>query len=234
MTTFSQLVDSIVVELGMQGRRTAAPAYLNSTIRELHASSDGSTILLFAENFREEQLFIASDSLNNINGYVWDIPDPRLHIDLTVVRYNNVYSEDGRVYPKRILPSPSTNILQYFYYRTGNSYAFHNCGGIGSTISLGWYEYLPSLVYYPREQRRVTWNEQANEYEFVSSVTDPQTELRRATNWMLERHTSLLEQGLRAKMLQAAGDGRAPTAYSLYRQMIPAFELVEHHREGTL
>src|SRR3546814_4489833 len=56
MTTFSQLVDTIMSESRRPDLQTEIATYINQTVRELHFDSEQNKILYFNDNMREVQL----------------------------------------------------------------------------------------------------------------------------------------------------------------------------------
>src|SRR5690606_23254463 len=64
------------------------------------------------------------------------------------------------------------------------------------------------------------WDELNEEYKFAASVVTPEDQakaLNQSTNWLLERWTDLVMEGVRAKAYKKIGDdARARLSYSLY------------------
>src|SRR3546814_9541157 len=71
MTTFSQLVDTIMSESRRPDLQTEIATYINQTVRELHFDSEQNKILYFNDNMREVQLTATSES-----DFSWEIPNP--------------------------------------------------------------------------------------------------------------------------------------------------------------
>src|SRR3546814_6462953 len=61
MTTFSQLVDTIMSESRRPDLQTEIATYINQTVRELHFDSEQNKILYFNDNMREVQLTATSE-----------------------------------------------------------------------------------------------------------------------------------------------------------------------------
>src|SRR3546814_11114234 len=71
MTTFSQLVDTIMSESRRPDLQTEIATYINQTVRELHFDSEQNKILYFTDNMREVQLTATSES-----DFSWESRNP--------------------------------------------------------------------------------------------------------------------------------------------------------------
>lgn len=218
MASFSQIIDAVITETFKPDRKPVLVSGLNQTIRELH-SSDVSTPIGYADNLVEASLIADSET-----GYTFQIPSPMFFQKIEAV----FYWASARYATMR---SPSSlramvDLIgggEYGYYRTGNSIAFENYGGLNAEISLAWFEYLPGLAYYKPADRPAwfdydtqTWKYHAN-YD-INDATRQQA-LNLSTNWMCFRHTETLKEGARAKLYKSLGDEvRMRTAYSAFEK----------------
>src|SRR6478735_8331283 len=82
MTTFSQLVDEMIVETRRPDLKTEIATYLNQTIREVHFEPSRGNVVHYGENRKETQLTANVDS-----GYIWDIPNPSTFQGIEAVRF---------------------------------------------------------------------------------------------------------------------------------------------------
>lgn len=227
MTTFSQLVDEMVVETRRPDLRSELATYLNQTIREVHFEPTKGNVVFYAENRKEDQITATS-----IDAQIWDIPSPTNFQGMEAVRFPNVSC--GRIsYAVEARPGPSLLSKPFFYYRTGPSFVFGGTvgyGGVGALIQLSWFEYPPALKYkaaLPVNQREATYDVESGwTYYTVNSVdygstADLQAQARaKVTNWILLRWSDVLREGLRAKVYKRLSDQlRAQTSYSLYSQL---------------
>src|SRR3546814_13841747 len=94
MTTFSQLVDTIMSESRRPDLQTEIATYINQTVRELHFDSEQNKILYFNDNMREVQLTATSES-----DFSWKIPNPGVWQTLRTVAYACKLNYAGQ--PKR-------------------------------------------------------------------------------------------------------------------------------------
>src|SRR3546814_2211635 len=94
MTTFSQLVDTIMSESRRPDLQTEIATYINQTVRELHFDSEQNKILYFNDNIREVQLTATSES-----DFSWEITNPGVWQKLWTVAYASKLNYDGQ--PKR-------------------------------------------------------------------------------------------------------------------------------------
>jgi hypothetical protein len=224
MTTFSQLVDEMVIETRRPDLRSEIANYLNQTIREVHFEPSRGNVVLYGENRKEDQITAVSDSAQ-----IWDIPSPTNFQTMEAVRFPSICL--GRMeYVQEARPGPSLSSRPFFYYRSGSSFVFggtQGYGGVGAFIQLSWFEYPPSLKYKVTADREATYDVESGwTYNTVATVNYNSTpELQatarlRVTNWILLRWADVLREGLRAKIYKRLSDQlRAQTSYSLYSQL---------------
>lgn len=227
MTTFSQLVDSVIAESRRPDLRTIIENQLNLTMRELHADAKTGLALRYGANLVE--LSIQPDTEP---GYTWTIPNPHLFQNLEAVYYPLL-----GVAPKLRNPGSAMAYLQnpdgqFYFYRTGDAYAFAGYGGVEGLIYLAYYARLRRLKYLSPAQRLVTWDIDAQDFVFADSIAgdeeEQQAALQAETNWMLMRHEDLLAQGVRSKVYARLGDqNRSRLAYSLYESLRPGMVSAE-------
>lgn len=216
MTTFSQLVDKMVAECKRPDLLVEVPSYVNQTIRELHTEPQRGNAIFFWDNLKEDQLTANLDT-----GYSWTVPRVSTFQGLRTVRYDSVIRRDGKPqYSKPLLPGPIMNTEDYYWYRSGSRIFFTGYGGNNGVISLAWFEFLPSLSYYPTGSRPAIYDEQAGwTYAGAYDINDA-TRLNAqnlVSNWMLLRWPTLMEEGLRAKIYKRLTDTeRARTSFSMY------------------
>lgn len=214
MTTFSQLVDQIVLETRRPDLVLEVVQYLNQTIREVHFRPDGGAALLFRDNLREAQLVASTES-----GQTWTIPNPARFQAMSVVRYDSVWVDGRQAYPPEMNPSRALATVDRYYYRAGLTYAFAGYGGLNGVLSLAYYEYPRALKYKVQTGRLVTWDEETG-FQFDASLVTPEQKeaaLELHSNWLLDRWESVIGEGLRAKVYKRLSETeRARTCYSLY------------------
>lgn len=215
MTTFSQLVDSIVSETKRPDLVSEIVSYLNQTIREVHFTPDRGAALFYNENFREALL-----TSNVESGFTWDVPNPGTFQKMVLVKYPSVFLRNGDdVYASETTPGRHLRDLDHFFYRVGGTFVFSGYGGLNAQLMLGWYEYPPSLKYKTLAQRAAEYDVELG-WTYHADVNTP--ELQEAarllsTNWLLMRWSDVIAEGVRAKVYKRLSDTeRARTCYSLY------------------
>lgn len=170
MTTFSQLVDKMVLELKRPDLQTEIATYVNQTIRELHADPKSGNAVFFDSNLQEAQIQATVDT-----GQTWTIPKVSTFQGMKAVRYDSLtngnyqpwtgnppapptppttpvcggYDPDEYVYAEILKPGRGMNNHSHYCYRIQGTYVFNNYGATNAVISLAWYEYPPVLTYYP-------------------------------------------------------------------------------------
>jgi hypothetical protein len=216
MTTFSQLVDELVTEIRRPDMRVEIATYLNQTIREMHFDPTSGAAAQFKDNLLEDQAVATVE-----NGYVWDLPNPALFQQIAAVRFDSIFvNDESSVYIRERTPGPGLSGQCRFWYRTGPGITFHGYGGVGGIITIAWFEFPRALKYYPAANRPASWDIDLGwSYDPAFDTTD---ELRASarfftTNWMLERWSVIVAEGLRAKVYKRISDTeRARTAFSAY------------------
>lgn len=226
MTTFSQLVDELVVETRRPDLRSDIATYLNQTIREVHFEPSKGNVVHYRENRKELQIIAAAASAE-----IWDLPNPATFQAVEAVRYASNYL--GRMeYAKEVSPGPQTATEPFYWYRAGPQVVFGGSvgyGGIGGIIQLAWFEYPRALKYKassPNLREASYDSDDGWTYYTVATVDYGSTpELRviaqeRVTNWLLMRWADVLREGVRAKTYKRLSDQlRSQTCYSLYQQL---------------
>lgn len=228
MTTFSQLVDSLVLEHNRPDLRAAIESYVNLTIRELHTASKSGGSIYYLANLLEDQI-----TADVAEGFTWDIPRPHVFQKLEAVRFDSFGTGKG-AYPKERTPS-SLQIQSQFdrlFYRSGSTIAFINYGGVDAVISLAWYEMPRILRYYQAAARPATWDVDSQSFTYItgySGTDDLKLEARElTTNWVLDRWEELVAQGVRTKIYARAGDEiRSKLAYSTFEALRPGMVSAE-------
>lgn len=219
MSTFSQMVDKMVLETKRPDMVNEIVTYLNQTLRELHSEPERANAVHYEANLREDLILATTES-----NFMWDIPNPAVFQAIRSVRYDGVIDRHGQpVWAEMIQPSRAINGVDYFYYRSGSKFAFAGYGGLNKVISIAWYEFTASLKYYPVANRPATYDiETGWSYLPAYNVDDVTRATARSlvSNWLLERWDMVIEEGLRAKIYKrASDDNRAKTAYSLFKQL---------------
>lgn len=218
MTTFSQLVDDMILETRRPDLVSEIRSYVVQTIRELHNRPDTNAAVQYRNNLKELSLVANVDT-----GFSWTIPNSTIFQSMQAVRYDSLCDPDGEpVYATERVPGRALRDSKYFYYRATDYFSFANYGGNGAGISLAYYEYPRSLKYYAVADRPASYDSEAG-WTYLGGVTDPdaQAVLReKVTNWLLDRWDMVIKEGVRAKVYKrVADDSRSRTAYSLYAQL---------------
>lgn len=220
MTTFSQLVDELVVETKRPDLRVEIGTYLNQTLREVHFEPGRGNVVFYGENRREVELIASQET-----GEIWDIPNPSSFQGIETVRYPGLYL-GGMDYAVEVLPGAQMASKPFYYYRSGPSFVFggtRGYGGTGAKIQLTYFEYVASLKYKLPAARDAQYDVETGwTYGLGIEMTPTGQALARSrvTNWLLMRWADVLREGLRAKIYKRLSDQtRQTTSYSLYMQL---------------
>lgn len=218
MTTFSQLVDSVLAETSRLDLQAHAISYLRQTIRECHLDPERNTAIFMWPNYAEAQLTADEDS-----AFSWQIPDTTRFQGEQMVRFDSVWEDGKQVFATPLIPGYGGNLQRYAYQKVGDRIIFSGYGQTGGIISLAYYQFPPALKYYSVATRPASWDEvDGYTYHADYNTTDELKEEARllTTNWLLERWDMVLEEGLRAKIYKRLSDTeRARTSYSLYMSL---------------
>lgn len=229
MTTFSQLIDEMVLELLRPDLRTSITAYANSTIRELHAKPGNSAPILFGENRYEAEFSPL------VVPAVWPIPSmPRFQrLEIAYEPVKGVY------YTERALTRINdTSPNPYWWYRTGSNIAFSNLE-VGETIDLAYFMFPRLLSYYAVPDRPATWDSTTEQFTYhaaYNGTPELQATARDLTiNWILSRWGELaVKQGIRSKVWARLDDNRARIAYSAFEAMREQLQAAEEWKQNQL
>lgn len=218
MTTFSQLVDSAVLEMKRPDLRQEIANYLNQTIRELHFEPQRGNVIHYKENLIEELLTANVDS-----GFGWDIPNPANFQALAAVKYITVFDHlGGETYAREQTPSRSLADQTIYFYRAGSRFTFSGYGGINAQIALAYFQYPMRLLYRSVETRFAEYDPEA-EWTYADGIITDEDKLAARTlssNWLLLRWVDVVSEGLRAKIYKRLSDTeRARTCYSMFNTL---------------
>lgn len=216
MTTFSQLVDKMIRETHRPDMAPEIASYLNQVIREVHFDPQTNNVVIYSENYKEQQLVATVES-----GMTWSIPNPANFQAILGVKFARCDR-----WAKQVTPGPRIQLEDYCWYRGGSMLAFGGrlgYGGIGAAIQLAWYEYPRGLKYFPLVNRPAEYDPDSGWTYAPTYDVDEVTRLQAremVSNWLLMRWDTVLEEGLRAKIYKRTSDTeRQRTSYSLYMQL---------------
>jgi hypothetical protein len=217
MTTFSQLVDSIVAETLRPNMRKEVASYLNQTIRECHFEPSRGNVAFLNANYREAQVIADSEI-----GAFWAVPNVATFQGLAAVRFDSVFRDGAVVYADEVMPGRRAELVTHGYQRAGDRVFFKGYGGVNAAISLAWFEYPAALKYYEVANRPAQWDAESGwSYHASFDSTDESRSIARSlvSNWLLLRWYMVVEEGLRAKVYKRlSDDARQRVSYSLYMQ----------------
>lgn len=212
MTTFSQLVDSMVLEFRRPDMRSAISNTVNQIVREIHSRPGTGSNVGFDANRCEDSLLLIGDG-----PYQWAMPSVTrfqiLESALSKSRRLKLRRKTPQLYGRGEfeLPYPT-------YYQSGAVFCLDGVAQ-GDTILFSYFLYPARLAYYSPNNRPVSYDTATDQYLTQAGTVATDDELLTVTNWVLARWTSVLEQGVRAALHRMLGDvDRARLAYSAYEQ----------------
>lgn len=224
--SFSSLIDDAVLATGKPMQLVNAVQYANLTVRECQA------LALFAPDLVEDQLLVPA---NQSGPYTWTVPTATFR-SLRTVKYANCC-----VWPELILPGRKQKGKIHYFYRADNYFVFAGAGA-SETIKKATYSWRKRLGYYGRlginttlfpggsySIRPAYYDGDAEKWQYLNTAQDAYIDTTgdpvvdearqlKATNWLFSDWRDLILSGIKTKIWNAAGDPRAATEYSVYKQ----------------
>lgn len=221
MSTFSEVVDELTVELVRPDFKVAIADYLNLTIRESHQKKVNNEVVpvLFESNRVEDAVTVVSLPA------IWDIPNvARFQYFETAFFPATGYYAHKRSVTR--IKEDGPNSLEPYWYRAGSYIAFNGIG-VGEDINLTYFQYPARLKYYPvaiPQTRPAVYDFEADTYIYATafdvSPTTRENARNLVTNWLLLNHVEIMKQGVRAKVWARLGEtDRAKMGFSLYESL---------------
>lgn len=195
---FSELVDTLVHNVGRPDCVADLSRILNETMRNLSKRSD------FDDDSVEELVSVPSGR----GSVVWTPAVGR-----TRVRREE-YIEDGcGCNPIRVTPSRRMQtFLGPYYYQSGNNYVFDR---VCNPVRIFYYAYQPWLLYYPRGARPAKFDLEQAVYVTEAGAAATEEQIALVSNWMLERHSSYLQAAALNRFFALKQDPRAAAHYAI-------------------
>ena len=206
--TFSAAVDECIARSGRADKKNDIISYLRQSVLECQV------LKLFRQDYVEDQLTATSDP------YVWTAPVNLRALD--IVSYPNILDpQNNPVYPVYMEPGKGQRRLDYFFYRSGDSYVFtgHDRIGIGSQpINIAYYTFMDRLQYFDAGSRPARFYVETLSWEYLTAVTPTEKAAAQAqvTNWLIFTWYEAIIEGALAKIFKLVGDGRAVSSFALF------------------
>lgn len=195
---FSELVDRCVSISGRPDQLNSFVAHANETMRTISKRGD------WPDDSVEERIPV--DPMGQ-GMTIWNPEVGRSRFR------REDYIEDARgAEPTAVRPSRRVRDLEFYYYRSGDSFVFK--GGVVH-IDVYYYAYQPWLRYFPVSQRPSVFQIPTGEW---TDDTPAQVDL--VSNWMLERHNAIVEAGTLQRFFASKQDQRQGLYYSIFNEGI--------------
>lgn len=217
MTTFSQMVDELTLELVRPDLRDTICSYLNQTLREVHFDEKTEMPVFYGDNRFEAEAYF------NTNPVVWPIPFVSRFqaLDVIYLPWCGEYAVQRTL--RRI--HDSEDRTRFYWYRTGPAIAIGGIGQVIPSAQIAWFEFVRNLAFFPAGTRPATFKRDSGEWEFHnvggtdygSTPSLREQALEMSTNWLLERWSEIIKAGVRNKVYIRLGEQeRARTTYPIY------------------
>ena len=231
MTTFSQMVDSIVSETRRPDFRETIAGYVNQAIREMHMGQNGA-VQRFNDNLVEVILEADAET-----GFQYELPLPHRFQVIEAVWYatQGVYA-DYRT-PQSAFAFRDRPSSECYFYRSGSNLIFNGYGGQYSEIALAYFQFPTRLKYFAAALRPATWDDSAGWSYLLTYDVSAATRLNArelSTNWLLDRWEDMISQNVRAKVWARLNDTeRAKVAFSASESLKSGLIVAEGYTGGT-
>lgn len=214
MTTFSQLIDEVATEMLRPDLRASMASYVNQTVREMHFKPGIQVPVDFDANRVEEEVTVTTDGT-----WLWPVPSSTRFQKLEAA-----WNKDLGIYSR--LKSPRVSLefsnepdYKVYHYRSGETYAFQGVA-IDQILWLAYLMFPRTLAYKASADRAVRYDYDTDTYVLVAGGVPTQAQMDAETNWMLQRWSETIKEGLRAKAYKRLGDeGRMRVSFSAFETM---------------
>jgi len=217
MTTFSQLVDDVTLELLRPDMRNTIASYTNQTIRDVHFRPNMNMAVLYDANRVETEETITAEGT-----WLWAIPSNTRFQDIEAIYIAELGTYVKRKNPRIALEQSFEPDANLYWYRSGPAIAV-------SGVALGWtakfsYHLFPrTLGYKPTagaDARLIRFDPDTDSYVLIAGGEPSESQLELETHWVLQRWADTVKEGVRAKIWKRLGDmERTRMAYSAFESM---------------
>lgn len=223
--SFSGLVDQVVLETGKTQALRSVVQYANLSIRECQA------LVTSERDLVEDEIEADADDV-----FIW--PRPVRFRTMRAVLYTT-----SQEYPKFLRPGRQIQNVPYFYYATGDSFAFKGVID-GETLDVAYYTWHKPLQYFGRLNvdtsaypfapaggysiRPAYYDPLNEEWQYLNSAQDAYLdtlgdddaeELARNNSfmWILEEFYDMILEGAKAKVFKQFNDDRFSASFATYK-----------------
>lgn len=231
MTTFSQLVDSVVEDTRRPDLRNTIVGYVNQAIREMHMGQQGA-VQKYNDNLVEIELTADAET-----GYQYTLPNPTRFQTYEAVWYDSVGVYADYRMPSSAFAFADKPFGDCYFYRSASSLIFNGYGGDDATIKLAYFQFPSRLKYYVAAARPATWDDEGGwsyHADYDVDATTRETARTLVTNWLLERWEDMISQNVRGKVWARLADSdRAKIAFSASETLRAGLIAAEGYTGGT-
>lgn len=192
---FSELVDRCVKSAGRPDALADIAMHANETMRKISKKGN------WADDTVEESISYPPGQ----NHVVWEPGVGRARF-----RREEYVQDSCGAEPTAVPPSRRIRDLDFFYYRSGQSFVIK--GGV-PPLSMYYYAYQPWLRYFQAGVRPTTFNMETQDW------TNPDPALvAQVSNWMLERHNDTVMAGTLNSFMMGKQDARQALHYAKFKE----------------
>lgn len=201
MTTFSKLVDDMAIEMVRPDQLDSIATYTNQSIRDLHFRPSNNSATKFDANRYEDEQSVTADG-----PFKWVIPSVTSFQDIEAIYCPQLDLYIDKRSPSVAYKPTDTPYSEYYWYRTGPEIAV--AGALeGLDLRISYHMYPRPLRYIKAADRVVEYNPDLDAYvKIVGGGTPTPEELELETNWVLQRWSDTIREGVRAKLFKRLGD----------------------------
>lgn len=226
--SFSGLIDAVILATGKPQSLVSITQYAQAVIRECQSLG------LFAQDMVEDSIDVPAGSTAPIT---WT--RPAFFRSLRTVKYLNC-----SIYPELALPGRKQKDLCNYFYAADDYFVFKGefSQQVADTIAIATYYWSTPLAYFnrlgvnssifpggPYDIRPAFYSVDDMKWQYLNATSDGYIDTtgdaavdtfrrKQAMNWMVDQWYDLILAGTKSKTFSAAGDPRATTEYSIYKQ----------------
>ena len=192
---FSELVDRCVSIAGRPDQLTSIVACANEAMRTISKRGD------WPDDTMEEIV----EPTPGQSHTVWTPEVGRARF-----RREEYIEDASGAEPTAVRPSRRVRDLSFYYYRSGDSFVFNgNCGA----LKIYYYAYQPWLRYFPVNARPTAFDLAIGDWTVPTEAA-----ITQVSNWMLERHNSIVEAGTLQRFFASKQDQRQGLYFSIFNE----------------
>lgn len=210
-STFSALVDEVILRSQRRDRIADVVSYARTTIRECQV------LAFFEQDLIEESITATAEP------FEW--PRPLNLRTILAAKPQDIIGRRGKkLYFTNRPPGQVVRDEDYFLYLSGDTFLFSGLSlESGLVIDIAYFTYSRKFIYYVTDDRPAVWDPETETWSYHANYSATQELNDEAealvTHWLLFYWYDLILEGVLAKIFKSVGDERSRTAFALFKSM---------------